>query len=156
MATARLQVETVGARRLASRMQRAAAELPAIMAEEMRGRLSPALVRAYRVFAPRRSGRLRGNIASRVGGTTLQVESTARSDQGYPYTGVTRYGHRVKRIYPRRAKALRFVIGGRVVFASSVRGYSPTHDWAQDAHPGARREVATAGRVIGHRVAERL
>jgi len=153
---ARFPVETVGARQIAGRMQRAAAELPAIMASEMRGRLSPALVRTYRPFAPRRSGRLRGNIASRVGGTSLQVESTARSDEGYPYTGVTRYGHRAKRIYPRRAKALRFVIGGRVVFAASVKGHTVDHDWAQDALPGARHQVAAAGRIIGRKVAERL
>lgn len=156
MADARFPVQVVGARQIAGRMHRAAAELPAIMAEEMRGRLSPALVRTYRVFAPTRTGRLRSKIAGPSHGAALQVESTVASPEGFHYTRVTRFGHRVARIYPRRARALRFVIAGRVLFRASVAGYKPDHDWAQDAHPGARREVAASGRIIGRRVAERL
>jgi hypothetical protein len=42
--------------------------------------------------------------------------------------------------------ALRFVIGGRVVYRKSTKGFHPTSDWAADAMPEVKR---TAERVMG-------
>lgn len=68
-------------------------------------------------------------------------------------TGI--YGRRKRRIVPRKAKTLRFEIGGRVIFARSVRGIqkNPYHSRAFERWvPGAKDDF---GRVT-RRSAKRL
>lgn len=64
-------------------------------------------------------------------GTVLYVTVHRYSEEGYDYAPVTRFGHRVERIYPVHAKALKTPWGPR----AWVRGYHPDHDWAEDAMP---------------------
>jgi hypothetical protein len=104
----------------------------------------------FAAFAPAQTGRLgRGVVATRAG-YVLVVRSTARDpSSGYAYTAVTRFGHRAAWIYPRKAKALRFRIGGRTVFASRVRGYRPRSDWARDALPAIDQAAQQAAVRLG-------
>jgi len=71
-------------------------------------------------YAPVRTGFLRRNIIWRVEGLTGRVVSQA------PYSAFVEFGTRPHMIFPRRARALRFEVGGQVVFARYVR------------HPGTR------------------
>jgi hypothetical protein len=141
-------------------------------------------VSAYRVAAPRRTGNLRRGIGTaaeiRGGREVITVGGDARDPlTGYDYFDVTRFGHRVARIYPRldrapatvlatrRARAtntfspihgvrgnaaLRFVIGGRVLYRRWTRGYHPARDWAENADPA----IESAADEAERRLAERL
>lgn len=55
---------------------------------------------------------------------------------GYVINGTGLYGPTGRRIRPVRAKALRFVLNGRVVFAKSVSGQKP-NDFMNKALPAA-------------------
>lgn len=55
---------------------------------------------------------------------------------GYVINGTGLYGPRGQRIRPVRAKALRFVLNGRIVFAKSVSGQKP-NDFLNKALPAA-------------------
>lgn len=87
----------------------------------------------------RRAARVASRARQLVGVDTGLLRSTIRIERGAGYrdivagrTGQTRYtgwhhdGTTAHVIRPRRAKALRFVVGGRVVFAAKVQ------------HPGSR------------------
>jgi HK97 gp10 family phage protein len=71
-------------------------------------------------YAPERTGFLRRNIRMSVEGLTGRVISQA------PYSAYVEFGTRPHMIFPRRARALRFEVGGRTVFARYVH------------HPGTR------------------
>lgn len=120
---------------------------------ELQQDLLPRLVRVSRQAAPERSGRLarglQGRPSARGGGTAVEVISTVRSPRGYSYTGVTRFGHRQQFITPKRKKALAFSIGGKRLVRKKVRGYHPSHDWADDAQRLAQPHVARSARNIG-------
>ena len=78
-----------------------------------------------KVLAPVRTGRLRASIRVESRRTaTLRSKFTIGSD--VEYAAFVNDGTRPHIIRPRRAQALRFVIGGRVVFAKVVH------------HPGTR------------------
>ena len=83
--------------------------------------------------APVRKGRLRGSIRKRVDLVNLEAEV----GPGVPYAVFVEFGTRPHIIRPVRAQALRFEVGGEIVFAKLVR------------HPGTRpqpfmRETAEA------------
>jgi hypothetical protein len=106
----------------------------------------------YRAFAPHASGRLERGLKAHVrsfgGRVRVEIESTAVSKAGYPYTDVTRRGHRKRWIYPVTAKALRFPINGRIGFFKRVRGYRPARDWTEPAAAAVDRKVdQVAGRI---------
>lgn len=129
--------------------------------EEMRRAVGALAEDAELIFAAhalRRSGRLARGMSSRVSGTVALVRADARNpESGYDYVGVTRFGHRVRRIYPRRARALRIPLpDGRVIFRRSVRGFRPRGDWAQRALPDIHREAERAARRLGIRLEARL
>lgn len=102
--------------------------------------------------------RLARGIRARTVGDTTIIEAEAKNPEtGFDYVGVTRFGHRVARIFPGRvarsigstvkftasgtvrkrpvrgARALKTPWGPR----ASVRGFKPLGDWAS----GAREEV---------------
>lgn len=108
--------------------------------------------------------RLVRGIRSRTIGDTVVIEARATDpESGYDYVGVTRFGHRVDRIFPGRvARSLsspaRFTKAGTVrkravggAFAlktpwgpkHSVRGFKPLSDWAA----GANEEVFLLGQL---------
>lgn len=71
-------------------------------------------------LAPVRTGFLRDRISMEVERDVGRVVSEA------PYSAYVEYGTRPHFIYPRNARALRFEVGGRTIFAGYAR------------HPGAR------------------
>lgn len=104
-----VSVRIEGLDRLRAIIERAERALP---------RIIDFLAEAIEVYAwalaPRRTGRLASGI--RRGGTGLQRYVTV----GAPYAAYVEYGTRPHVIYPRRARALRFVVDGEVVYAKYV------------------------------------
>lgn len=96
----------------------AAGERAARLAEPTMRRLGANITKAAKARVNVRTGRLRNSIGdqTRVSGTQVvtEVYATAR------YAGYVHDGTRPHEIVPRRAKALRFEIGGRVIFAKRV------------------------------------
>lgn len=93
--------------------------------------------------APHQTERLRQGITAvpTRAGVAIRV-SAIDPETGFNYVDVTRFGHKVRRIYPvsgrtptgrRRFRGgyLRFVYGGVLFYRRSVRGYRPTTDWVQ-------------------------
>lgn len=99
---------------------------------------------------------LRDELEARMsfprGRIAITVHSPVRGASGptwapYPYTGVTRFGHRGP-IRARFAKRLRWVRGGQVYFAKQTAGFQPMGDWVDEARPAADR--------VSQRIAERV
>lgn len=163
-----LKVRARGADRLLRNFNAAADALPddTLAAQRELGRRAEIVFSAH---APHRTGRLIRGIASIVLGDKVIVKDEARNPaSGYDYVGVTRFGHKAARIYPKhtpavslangksRRGALRFVIGGRVVYAASVAGYHPASDWADDAMPEVQAEAQSVASRLGARVEARF
>ncbi len=108
----------------------------------------------YAVHALRDTGRLARGIRARVTGpAAAQVTAHARNpESGFDYVAVTRFGHRLRIIRPRRARALRLPWGWR----AWARGFKPRGDWADRALPQiktvAEARVAPIGRNFVVRV----
>ncbi len=68
------------------------------------------------------------------------VEARMRPSPGLVARGVISMTDPPARFYPKRAKALRFVVGGRVIFRASVRGSRPYRLISRGAE-SAEREV---------------
>jgi hypothetical protein len=136
--------------RLARRFFRASQQVDTIIRRELHGDLAPRLLRVSRQAAPERRGRLARGLRAvpGAGGHSVEVVSTVRSEDGYPYTGVTRLGHRKEWIVPRRKKALRTPWGPR----RRVRGYKPAGDWADKAHRLAQPHVSRSAQRIGRQL----
>jgi len=157
-----------GADRLVRRFNLAAARLPedTLEAQKELGRLSEIVFGAH---APHRSGRLIRGISSSVLGGRVVVRDEARNPAtGFDYVGVTRFGHKVARIYPKhyagrslatgkaRKGVLRFSMGGHTVFAASVAGYHPASDWAEDALPEVQTEAQVVATRLGRSIEARF
>jgi hypothetical protein len=119
----------------------------------------------FGAHAPHKSGRLIRGIASiALGGKVIVKDEAKNPATGFDYVRITRFGHAVARIFPKhaaastlangkaRAGALRFTIGGRVLFRASVAGYHPASDWAEDAFP----EVAAAAQTVASRLGRKI
>lgn len=109
-------------------------------------------------------------------GRQFAVVASARNREGYDYVGVTRFGHREAFIVPRNDRRRASVIstrkarrdvthheglpalaipsrkGGPPIFRHKVRGFHPTHDWADVANQLVQREV----KDLSHEVARRI
>ncbi len=151
MGKATFKAEVIGARGAADKMLRGSRQMRPVMFEEL-DRLAGRTTRIMRSVAPHRSGKLAGNIHPEIISSGFQLVSDVASEEGFHYTGVTRYGHQTAFIYPRRAKALRFTIGGRVIFAKRVRGYHPSRDWVEAGIPGSRAEASRSSERVGRRI----
>lgn len=111
----------------------------------------------FAAHALRKSGRMARSIAATGltgdGNPSLVVTAEAKNPEtGFDYVGVTRFGHRVSRIYPKQAKALRTPWGPRM----SVRGFRPATDWRDDALPAVRELTRLAGARISRRLEARV
>lgn len=122
-----------------------------VMFEEL-DRLAGRTTRIMAGVAPKDTGRLAREIHPEIINQGFTLISNVRSEAGYSYTGVTRLGHRTAYIYPRKAKALRFTIGGRVIFAKRVRGYHPSRDWVEAGIPASEMEADRSSRRVGRRI----
>lgn len=77
-----------------------------------------------KILAPVDTGRLRSSIRSSQG--TVGGNPSARIESNVDYAAMVHDGTRPHVIRPRRKRALRFQVGGRIVFATRVN------------HPGTR------------------
>lgn len=130
---------------------RGGAQVEPILRQELQGELGSRLVRVSRQAAPERTTALaRGlrAVPGRAGRICVEVISTVKSEDGYPYTGVTRFGHRKRWIEPVRKRALRTPWGPR----RRVRGYRPAGDWADKAHRLAQPHVERSAQRVGRRL----
>jgi hypothetical protein len=175
---ATLTVSFPRAREDARAFRRAAVEVQVATRDATRG-VAAEGEGALKRFAPTRTHLLRSSIArveiGRGSRTTVVVGANATDPlTGFDYVPVTRFGHRVARIYPRvdRAPAtvvasgrprlgggrgaLRFVIGGEVFFRHSVRGYHPAVDWVSQADPVIDAAIASQSAQIDARVERTL
>jgi hypothetical protein len=163
-----IKARPVGAERVIRRFLTAADRLKEDTLEGQRelGRLSEVVFAAH---APHRSGRLIRGISSLVLGGRVIVKDEARNPEtGYDYVGVTRFGHKVARIYPKHAAAsslatgkakkgaLRIPMGGGFIFRASVAGYHPGSDWADEALPEVRSQAQVVATRLGRRIEARF
>lgn len=73
-----------------------------------------------------KTGNLRSNIQMKITGNKLSIGIGSRAKYGfYLESGTGLYGPRRSYIYPKRAKALVFRIGAKLIFAKRVKGIKP-------------------------------
>lgn len=145
-----------GARRSGHSLDRAGRRLQGFLLDEWAGNLAPKGTRAFREFAPHRSGALargmQANVRSRGGWISVEFVSTARSEEGFDYFPVTRFGRGPVFPHPPR-RFLRFRDrSGQVRFARSVKAWKPARDWVQQPVGVMEREFTAAERRIGRRI----
>lgn len=161
--TAVLRANVQGYRRVEGKLRGAGRIIQPAINAEFRGRLSGRMLNIARDYAPEETGRLSEHLVVPVSTRAGRVFATLRSpvrDEGsnYPYTGVTRFGHRKAYIYPVRRPVLRFFWHrySRWHTAKRVRGRRVAFDWVERARPRIERETAQSaqriGRVIGTRI----
>jgi hypothetical protein len=127
-------------------------------------------------FAPKRTRRLVRGIRQRQSGSVAIVTVDAKNPKtGYDYVGVTRFGHRVARIFPKHSpKEGRYIaplpgVGPRWVkkaaalgpipgigFRRSVRGFKPAGDWRDRALPTIQAESEREMAVLGQEFIARV
>jgi hypothetical protein len=128
---------------------------------------------AFAAYAPVKTGRLIRGISSFALGNGVTVKAEALNpESGYDYVGVTRFGHGVIRpkyrvqkknagiwlqeraphLFIGKAGALRFTVGGKVVFAAYVNAWKPAMDWAEAALP----EVETQAQAVASRLGAKI
>lgn len=113
----------------------------------------------FRDSAPKRTGKMARSIRATTSGGVLSIRIGAKSQTGYPYPAVTRFGHRKDLIEPRTDRnVLRLQLpGGMVLYRNRVRGFKPAGDWAEqaraDLRSALRREMVTLGRDAVRRFA---
>jgi hypothetical protein len=166
VASITLKARTLGVESVLRRFLVAASLLPSDTLDAQR-ELGKAAEVVFGAYVPVRSGRALRGISSDVLGAGVTVTDVARNPQsGYDYIGVTRFGHSVARIFPKHSTgsastlangkkkrgALRFSIGGRVLYRASVAGYHPASDWATDALP----EVEVAAQGVATRLGRKI
>jgi hypothetical protein len=148
VASVEIRTDLTAAESLARRMEGAAERLPGEAADAIQG-LGDDAELIFAAHALRRSGRMARNITAEGAGLRVAVTVHARNPEtGYDYVGVTRFGHRVARIYPKRAKALRTPWGPR----ASVAGFHPATDWRDDALPAVHAALQATETRLGRRI----
>jgi hypothetical protein len=173
VASITFKARTIGADRVARRFFEASVRLPSDLlgAEKELGQRAEI---AFAAHAPFKTGRLIRGIRAETGGGGVIVEAHARNPaDGYDYVGVSRWGHGIIRPKHRSTApahvlatgkkrssghkaALRFVIGGRVVYASYVRAWKPASDWRDDALPEIEAEAQAVATRLGHTIESRF
>jgi hypothetical protein len=152
MATIPIRVRVTGT----ERQQRRFTAAIQIVDDELRNALKELGDTAELIFASyalHRTGRMARGIVSRAFGDRVIVEAHARNPEtGYDYVGVTRFGHKVSIIRPKRAKALRIPLAGGTIFRKFSRGFHPATDWAEDALP----EIETEAEAVAFRLGKTL
>lgn len=168
-----LKARPIGVGRVLRNFLTASAALPddTLDAQRELGRHSEVIFGAH---APHKSGRLIRGIASIVLGGKVIVKDEARNPtSGYDYVGVTRFGH--GKIVPKNRQfgatvlatgkrrgytpghaALRFMVGGRVVYAAYINEWRPASDWATDALPEVAAEAQAVATRLGHTIESRF
>ena len=137
-----------------NRLRRRLQEAPRIVREEMRAGMETAgeiLRDEVQARTPVDTGRLRKSVSVNITGGGAFMQVTVGSD--VEYARWVEEGTRPHVIVPRRARALRFLVGGRVVFARRVmhpgtQGAAMFREGWEAAQPRIRRVFAARlGRV---------
>ncbi len=103
----------------------------------------------YRTVAPSDTGELMRGLESRISFRAQRVRitvSVAAERDGFDYVAVTRFGHRVRWITPKRKLAMTVHTQGRYsmpILRHRVPGYRPRRDWVVD---GTRRVIQMVDR----------
>jgi hypothetical protein len=122
------------------------------------GEAGRTLTSIHREHAPHERGGLgrglKARVGSRGGWVSVEVESTVRSKEGFPYTQATRTGRRG--FAARNARALAFTVGGRLIFRKSVGPYKPPSDWVERARGPAEAALGRTSDEIGRQIVTRL
>ena len=154
--TMRMEVEGVG--KLARDFDQAERQVQNRINRTMR-ELEKVSTRAIAAAAPRESGALARSVQGTIyfRGHLVRITFTADAQrEGFSYLNVTRFGHRLPRIFPKRAKALTVPgrgRGGRTVLKTSVAGYRPSHDWVDVAAQDVEGVVDVAARELSRDIA---
>lgn len=111
-------------------------------------RVAPRVVNRAKVLAPVDTGRLRAAIGPPKYTRTWTLRPKATIEVNVEYAGYVHDGTRPHIIRPRNARALRFVIGGRVVFAKVV------HHPGTRARPFLDRALHEVTRGRGYRITD--
>ena len=135
---------------------------PAIVADEMERAMQAAVLDVEGEVVERTpvdTGRLRNAIVSEVRGQGPEIVGIV-GVANVPYAVPVERGSRPHLIVPRRAKALRFRVGGRVVFSRWARhpGFRGAHmfrDGARASEPLVRARFAQALRRVNERLGGR-
>lgn len=158
-----VEVKQAGAPRAARDLSRAARNLRREMVTLMRAS-GDELAAPFKAAAPfdveeRDSYHMRDHITVKVSGAGLphaEVDVQAISpENGFDYLAVTRFGHRGT-IRVKRAKYLRWVQQGEVMYAKETAGWHPAGDWVEDAMPEAEAVADALADRIGRTVYTRL
>lgn len=170
MASMTITARSVGVEGVLRRFLVAASLLPSDTMDAQR-ELGKAAEVVFGAHVPIRSGRALRGISSDALGAGVTVTDVAKNPEtGYDYIGVTRFGHRVARIFPKhtaasastlasgksRKGALRFSVNGRVMYRASVAGYHPASDWATDALPEVQVAAQAVATRLGHKIVSRF
>lgn len=153
---------------------RLSADLLPEVQEAQRGMADDAEI-VFAAFAPKGSSRVARSIHTTQFGWALEVVADAKNPtSGYGYVGVTRFGHKMQYIYPRKDRksarvlstrrsrqrgtqaALRLEINGIVLFRRRIKAYRPVADWAEEAMPTIHREAQQVGQRLGERLIVRF
>lgn len=171
----RIVVNTSPLTRLGSQFRRRIDEFP-IELEEAQRKVGD---KAQKIFAASAASRGFQKVAEGVTvtnhGNRLIIEVSAVNPQtGYDYAPVTRFGHRVKYIVPKRRSTASVVAtgrrrrhgrraalqlvdsGGRFFYRRKVLAWQPASDWAEDVMPEVQEVVRLEARSLGRRLARRL
>ena len=144
----------------ARKLLEAAAKVELTLAEEQRA-LAETIRRVYagmvRGTAPRRSGKLIGSIQGQVkrgptGGLLVSFTGTDYTRYVIEGTGLYHVPDAHGLIRPKSAQALRFEVGGQVLYRKSVRGQHP-NDFNVRAWQRSQPAIKAALALLGHKIA---
>ena len=111
---------TVDADRVIAKMDARKVAIPEAMGKVVEA-LTAKLLAAVMARAPVKTGRLRQNIFSEVKTNESQALGRVFVAPFVPYARFVEYGTKPHDIYPSKAQALRFMVGGKAVFAAHVK-----------------------------------
>jgi hypothetical protein len=139
----RIVITAPGARHVAQRFGTFRRRLDSVVRQAPH-EIAPATTPAYKRVAPVRTGRLQRRIHAERGEV---ISDVADPDSGFHYTPSTRFGRGP--VVAKRAQALRFEIGGHVIFRKRVGAWHPDGDWAERGHDEAARiALERFGRMV--------
>lgn len=144
-----IEIPAVQVSRLEARLRRLE-QAPRLIARENERMLSDVAAEAKAEIdrhTPVASGRLLAGTQTISSGTGLR--HTVRIQNRVPYGKYVEAGHGW--IYPRKAKALRFTVGGKTVFAKKVRPVEGKHMFAK-----GREKAKAYAPIAARRALKRL
>lgn len=167
--TAIVAIRQRGAKQASREIAAKGAVIRRVMLSEFRGRYKRELEAAVVAEAPhgkkpssvKPGPRLRETIEVKVAARPGEIWATATSNavdprSGYHYTGVTRYGHKVAVIRPKKSGRgyLRFYSPrhGHIITKGETKGVKHAEDWVAGAMPAAGVAADAAAERIGRRI----